>query len=134
MRGLAESAAWAGRLAGVLRHDDVVGEPADYLQIMLDAGCDADAWETTYQQLLTGTEPGAGVGARRRPPARAGRAVRRGSPRVRGRILAPGWPRPTRPAPHGTVFPFRRIFAVARNGTADRLRPQLPRETPHGLM
>ena len=44
-------------LGGVLRHDGVVGSPADYLGIMLDAGCAADAWETTYQQLLPGKDP-----------------------------------------------------------------------------
>lgn len=113
MRGLAESAAWAGRLAGVLRHDDVVGEPDDYLAIMLDAGCDADAWETTYFQLLPGPNPvlewvrGTGLrpvlAALSAPDARefeAEYAV----------LLAEAYPA----GPHGTVFPFRRIFAVAR--------------------
>ena len=87
MRGLAESAEWQGRLAGVLRHDDVVGEPEDYLNIMLDAGCDADAWETTYSQLLAGPEPRPGVGPRYRTPACSRRVVRRGCPRFRSRIL-----------------------------------------------
>ncbi len=54
MRELAESPAWAARLDGVLRHDDAVAEPARYLDIMLRAGCAADAWETTYLQVLPG--------------------------------------------------------------------------------
>lgn len=113
MRRLAASPEWAGRLSGVLRHDDAVGEPDDYLQIMLDAGCDADVWETTYRQLLPGADPvlvwmrGTGL----RPVLAAlpedeahafesqyAAALREAYPRDR----------------HGTVFAFRRIFAVAR--------------------
>ncbi|BCW06482.1 MULTISPECIES: trans-aconitate 2-methyltransferase [Micrococcaceae] len=113
MRELAESPKWSSRLGGVLRHDGVVGSPADYLGIMLDAGCAADAWETTYQQLLPGKDPVLqwvrGTGLR---PVLA--------------VLSPGDAadfeqeysallREAYPATsHGTVFPFRRIFAVAR--------------------
>ncbi|KAA0979843.1 trans-aconitate 2-methyltransferase [Paeniglutamicibacter gangotriensis] len=57
MRQLAASARWAPQLAGVLRHDDAVGEPADYLKIMVDAGFEPDVWETTYGQVLTGEHP-----------------------------------------------------------------------------
>ncbi|MDR7082861.1 trans-aconitate 2-methyltransferase [Arthrobacter ginsengisoli] len=113
MRGLAESGAWGGRLAGVLRHDDVVGEPDDYLNIMLDAGCDADAWETTYFQLLPGGNPvlewvrGAGL----RPVLAAlSAADARDFEAEYAARLAKAYPA----GPHGTVFPFRRIFAVAR--------------------
>jgi trans-aconitate 2-methyltransferase len=113
MRGLAESAAWAGRLAGVLRHDDAVGGPDDYLKIMLDAGCDADAWETTYYQVLSGENPVLewvrGTGLR---PVLA--ALSAGDARdfeaEYSALLAEAYPA----GPHGTVFPFRRIFAVAR--------------------
>lgn len=115
MRGLAESEAWAGRLAGVLRHDDVVGEAAEYLRIMLDAGCDADAWETTYLQLLPGENPvlewvrGAGL----RPVLAALTAEEASAFEAEyAARLADAYP----PSEHGTVFPFRRIFAVARKG------------------
>jgi trans-aconitate 2-methyltransferase len=112
MRELAGSPAWAPRLDGVLRHD-AVSEPADYLNIMLDAGCSADAWETTYQQLLTGEDPVLewvrGTGLRpvlaALPPEEA--AV---FEREYAALLREAYP-PTR---HGTVFPFRRIFAVAQ--------------------
>jgi trans-aconitate 2-methyltransferase len=113
MRGLAESGAWAGRLAGVLRHDDVVGEPADYLDIMLDAGCDADAWETTYDQLLPGTNPvlewvrGTGL----RPVLAALSAT---DADVFEAEYSAGLAKAYPAGRHGTVFPFRRIFAVAR--------------------
>lgn len=113
MRGLAESPAWAGRLAGVLRHDDVVGEPDDYLAIMLDADCDADAWETTYFQLLPGPDPVLewvrGTGLRPVLAALSGADARVFEAEY-STLLAEAYPA----GPHGTVFPFRRIFAVAR--------------------
>lgn len=113
MRGLADSAEWKGRLAGVLRHDDVVGEPEDYLNIMLDAGCDADTWETTYSQLLAGPNPVLewvrGTGLRPVLTALSAGDARDFEAEYAER-LAGAYPA----GPHGTVFPFRRIFAVAR--------------------
>jgi trans-aconitate 2-methyltransferase len=112
MRRLAESPAWAGRLAGVLRHDDV-GDAAEYLNIMLDAGCDADAWETTYQQLLPGENPVLewvrGTGLRPVLAALSADEASEFEAEYSAR-LAEAYPR----SAHGTVFPFRRIFAVAR--------------------
>jgi trans-aconitate 2-methyltransferase len=113
MRDVAESPKWAGKLAGVLRHDEAVAPPARYLELMLDAGCAADAWETTYQQVLTGENPvldwvrGAGlrpVLAALSPDDAAGFEAEYGA------RLTEAYP----PTPHGTVYPFRRIFAVAR--------------------
>jgi trans-aconitate 2-methyltransferase len=113
MRALAESEAWSGRLAGVLRHDDAVGEPADYLNIMLDAGCDADAWETTYQQLLPGANPVLewvrGTGLRPVLAALSPEEAREFEAEYSARLTG-AYPA----GAHGTLFPFRRIFAVAR--------------------
>ena len=113
MRELAESDAWAGRLAGVLRHADVVGEPGEYLNIMLDAGCDADAWESTYFQLLAGADPVLewvrGAGLRPVLAALSAADARTFETEYAAR-LTEAYP----PGRHGTVFPFRRIFAVAR--------------------
>jgi trans-aconitate 2-methyltransferase len=113
MRELADSQAWSDRLAGVLRHEDVVGEAADYLRIMLDAGCDADAWETTYLQVLPGDDAvlewvrGAGL----RPVLAALPADEASEFEAEyAARLADAYPR----SAYGTVFPFRRVFAVAR--------------------
>lgn len=113
MRELAESPTWASRLAGVLRHEGVVGSPADYLEIMLDAGCTADAWETTYQQLLHGKDPilqwVRGTGLR---PVLAALSEEEGLEfeHEYSALLRQAYPE----SAHGTLYPFRRIFAVAR--------------------
>ncbi len=113
MRELAGSARWSPQLDGVLRGGESVGEPADYLRIMLDAGCTADAWETTYQQVLTGTDPVLdwvrGTALR---PVLAVLSDGEG-PAFESEYAAAlraAYPE----TPHGTVFPFRRIFAVAQ--------------------
>lgn len=111
MRALAESDRWRARLAGVLRHHDSVGEPAEYAQLLVDAGLSADVWETTYFHVLPGADPvlqwvrGTGL----RPVMAAldpddfaafetdyAAALRAAYPRTE----------------HGTIFAFRRIFAV----------------------
>jgi trans-aconitate 2-methyltransferase len=113
MRGLAESETWAGRLAGVLRHDVVVGAPEEYLDIMLDAGCVADAWETSYLQLLPGANPVLewvrGTALRPVLAALPAGEAREFEAEYAAR-LEEAYPK----GAHGTVFPFRRIFAVAR--------------------
>jgi trans-aconitate 2-methyltransferase len=54
-RELAASPAWASRLADVvLREDDAVLSPLGYANLLADAGCGVDAWETTYVQPLRG--------------------------------------------------------------------------------
>lgn len=113
MRDLAGSARWSSRLDGVLRGGDSVGEPTDYLRIMLDAGCTADAWETTYLQVLTGVDPVLDWvrGTALRPVVAALSAedslAFEAEFAAALRAAYPG-------TVHGTVFPFRRIFAVAQ--------------------
>jgi trans-aconitate 2-methyltransferase len=115
MRELAHSARWKDRLADTLRHDDAVLAPEVYLEKLADLGCAADVWETTYVHLLEGEDPvldwvkGTGLrpvltaladdpGAREEFLAEYRTAVREAYPS----------------GAHGTPFPFRRIFAVAR--------------------
>ncbi|ELT44719.1 trans-aconitate 2-methyltransferase [Arthrobacter nitrophenolicus] len=113
LRDLAASARWAPELDGVLRGGESVGEPADYLNILLDAGCTADAWETTYQQVLPGDDPVLewvrGTALR---PALAVLSLDGGREfeAEYAAALRTAYP----PGRHGTVFPFRRIFAVGR--------------------
>ncbi|MBT2247520.1 trans-aconitate 2-methyltransferase [Arthrobacter sp. BHU FT2] len=113
MRELAGSPQWAATLDGVLRGGESVAEPAEYLEILLDAGCAADAWETTYQQVLPGGDPVLEWvrGTALRPvlavlPEEEGAAFEA----EYAAALRTAYPR----GRHGTVFPFRRIFAVGR--------------------
>ena len=64
MRELAASARWRKQLDGVLRHEDAVGEPAQYQELFLRGGARVDVWETTYSQLLQGENPVRGLGPR----------------------------------------------------------------------
>ncbi len=112
MRELADSASWTEKLKGVLRGGDSVGEPDAYLNIMLDAGCLADVWETSYQQILTGPDPVLEWvrGTALRPVLAAlSPADALAFETEYAAALKSAYPE-TR---HGTVFPFRRIFAVA---------------------
>ncbi len=54
---LCRSPRWADRLAVAAPRPDTVLEPAGYLEILTGAGLSADAWETTYLHVLTGTDP-----------------------------------------------------------------------------
>ncbi|MGF1428032.1 methyltransferase domain-containing protein [Kitasatospora sp. LaBMicrA B282] len=89
-----------------------VHQPAAYLAALLAAGCTADVWETTYSTLLTGPDPVLEwtKGTALRPVL-----ARLTDPAERAAFLAEyaALLREAYPAgPHGTVFPFRRIFAV----------------------
>ncbi|GAA3059105.1 trans-aconitate 2-methyltransferase [Streptomyces glomeratus] len=114
MRELAHSARWKDRLAGTLRHDDAVLTPGAYLEQLTALGCTADVWETTYLHLLQGEDPvldwvkGTGL----RPVlTELGEEAEEFLTDYRAAL------REAYPATgHGTVFPFRRIFAVATKG------------------
>jgi trans-aconitate 2-methyltransferase len=114
-RELAASPAWASRLAEVvLREDDAVLDPLGYANLLADAGCGVDAWETTYVQPLRGPSPVLEwiTGTALRP--------------IRAELTDEEWDRfradlaprldaayPARP--DGTTwFEFRRVFVVAQ--------------------
>jgi trans-aconitate 2-methyltransferase len=117
MRSVAADGPWASALDGALRAAPVL-DPAGYLGIMLDAGFEARAWETTYAQLLPGEDPvlawvrGTGL----RPALQAldaadpsGELTAAFEARYAA-ALREAYPAST----HGTVYPFRRVFAVGR--------------------
>jgi trans-aconitate 2-methyltransferase len=111
MRRLAGDDRWAAKLQDVLRHADAVGTPESYATVLLDAGLDADAWETTYIHVLQGDDPVLewirGTGLR---PILA--ALSPSDAREYSTELAAELRKAYPPGPHGTLFPFRRVFAV----------------------
>jgi trans-aconitate 2-methyltransferase len=111
MRSLAESRRWSSSLAGVLRHEDAVGTPEEYAQLLLAAGLRVDVWTTTYLHVLPGPEAvlewvrGTGL-----------RPVMQALPPDTYALFEQEYLAELRQAypatEHGTLFPFRRIFAV----------------------
>ncbi len=115
MRELTDTARWKARLSDTLRHAYAVHSPQRYLEELADLGCSADVWETTYIHLLQGEDPVLdwvkGTGLRPVLTALAD------DPQAREEFVAEyrAALREAYPAgAHGTPFPFRRIFAVAR--------------------
>ncbi|EGX58092.1 trans-aconitate 2-methyltransferase [Streptomyces zinciresistens K42] len=102
-------------LTGVLRHGDAVLTPGDYLARLTGPHRTADVWESTYLHLLTGEDAVldwvSGTGLRPVLTALADDPARRDAflDDYR-RALRAAYP----PGPHGTPFPFRRVFAVVR--------------------
>lgn len=93
---------------------EVVRTPVGYANLLSDAGCAVDAWETTYVHDLTGEDPVLewihGTALR---PVRS-RLSDEQWQRFRDElapVLAAAYPRR---ADGTTFFPFRRIFVVAR--------------------
>jgi trans-aconitate 2-methyltransferase len=122
MRTLAVSPRWAPLVGDVLRHQDAVGSAADYAQLLLGAGLTVDAWDTTYLHVLTGPDPVLdwlrGTGLRPVLQALADRpAPDPGDARPAADVFEAEYAAALReayqPTEHGTLFPFRRIFAVA---------------------
>ncbi len=114
-RELAASPAWASRLAEVvLREDDAVSTPLEYANLLADAGCDVDAWETTYVQPLHGPQPVLEwiTGTALRPVRAALPDAEWDQFRAE---LAPLLDKAYPPRADGTTwFEFRRVFFVAQ--------------------
>ncbi|WP_228978644.1 trans-aconitate 2-methyltransferase [Streptomyces sp. DH12] len=112
---LCDSPRWRSRLAGRGRLFAHVLDTAEYLGRLVDLGCAADVWETVYAQLLQGEDPVLDwvKGTALRPVLTElegdGAAVAEFLSQYRD-LLRKAYP----PGPHGTVFPYRRVFAVAR--------------------
>jgi trans-aconitate 2-methyltransferase len=117
LREVAARSPRAVEILGCLRAGWVVGEPASYTALLAGLGCDVDAWETTYQHIL---DPGGDQGGpvlewtkatAMRPVFEVLKDERERADFVAayGDALLQAYPR----QPFGTVFAFRRIFAVA---------------------
>lgn len=114
VRDLAGQPQWSDMLQNIpLNRSDAVQSAAGYAGLLRDAGCDVDAWETTYIHELTGVDPVLDwiTGTALRP--------------VRTSLTDEQWEQfraelipmlnssyPVR-ADGRTFFPFRRVFAVA---------------------
>jgi trans-aconitate 2-methyltransferase len=114
MRELAGSPRWSTRLSGLLRYGDPVDSPSEYATLLLDAGWEADAWETTYVHVLPGRDPVLewvrGTGLRPVLAALRDDAERAEFEASFADMLRSAYPTGER----GTLFPFRRIFCVGR--------------------
>ena len=112
MRELASAPRWRELLGGAQLNRQA-GDPGDYLALLAGAGCDVDAWETTYLHVLPGEDAVVswyrGSGLRpvlaALPPELAEDFLAEYRDRIR--VAYP-------PAPYGTVLPFRRVFVVAQ--------------------
>ncbi|MBT2386717.1 trans-aconitate 2-methyltransferase [Streptomyces sp. ISL-11] len=113
LRELCGSPRWRDRLGETVRASPVL-DPADYLALLAGLGLAVDAWETTYLQVLPGEDAVLDwvKGTALRPVFDAladDREVEEFlavyGARLREAYLA---------GADGTVFPFRRIFVVAR--------------------
>lgn len=109
---LVSSPRWQALLAGA-RLNQQAHDPATYLDVFAQAGCEADAWETTYLHVLAGpdavTEWYRGTGLR---PVLAALGPGQAAEFLAeyGELARAAYPA----RPYGTVLPFRRVFAVAR--------------------
>ncbi|PJE97067.1 trans-aconitate methyltransferase [Streptomyces carminius] len=114
LAGLRTSPRWRDRL-GEDGTRVPVAEPAEYAALLAGLGCETDVWETTYVHVLTGEDPvlewTRGTALRPVLTALDGDPAARDAFLTEYRdLLREAYP----PGPHGTLFPFRRIFAVAR--------------------
>lgn len=116
-RALVEEPPWRERVGGSLRGPDAVLDAAGYADLLADAGCEVQAWETTYLHRLDGPDPVFEwmTGTALRPVRSA--LDDEDWERFRAE-LAPELARAYPPRADGTTwFPFRRIFAVAVTGS-----------------
>jgi len=111
LREMATSARWRSLLRDVELNRQAA-DPADYAELLAGAGCQVDAWETTYVHILAGEDPvlewykGSGL----RPVLAVLDADQAADFLAEyGEKIRLAYP----PGPFGTLLPFRRVFTVA---------------------
>jgi trans-aconitate 2-methyltransferase len=114
IRDLCRSTRWQHRLGDAIDRA-AVEAPATYLSALADLGLVPDVWQTTYLQLLPGDnavlEWVKGTALRPALDALAGDTAATGRFLAEcGAALLAAYP----PGRHGTLYPFRRTFAVGR--------------------
>jgi trans-aconitate 2-methyltransferase len=112
LRETIAAASWAGKLQGRLHHD-IVLPPSRYVEIGWSCGLRVDAWETVYQHVLPGKDAVLEwvKGTALRPVLKALEDAERDEfLSVYAEKLRAAYPE----TPSGTIFPFRRVFFVAR--------------------
>ncbi len=110
VKEMAASPRWRGPLADA-RLNRQAGDPADYVALLARPGFEVDAWETSYLHILHGENPVLEWtrGTTLRPvlaaldAEQAAAFVAEYGERLRAEY---------QPHPFGTIFPFRRVFAV----------------------
>jgi trans-aconitate 2-methyltransferase len=112
IRDMAASPRWRP-LIGALELNRQATDPVVYLDVLAGAGCDVDAWETTYLHVLGGEDPVVewvkGTALRPVLAALDGTQAEEFLAEYRQRMRQVYPPRSS-----GTVLPFRRVFVVAR--------------------
>jgi trans-aconitate 2-methyltransferase len=107
---LARSPRWRSLLADAELNRQA-GDPAEYVALLARPGFEVDAWETCYLHILHGENPVLEwtKGSTLRPVLSALDAEQADAfLRDYGERVREAYP----PLPFGTVFPFRRVFAV----------------------
>ena len=110
---LRQSRRWRDKLAAGADRSASVERPERYLDALNAAGLEADVWQTSYLHILQGDEPVLEwvKGTALRPVLTALPAQDQPAFIAEyAEALRAAYP----PAPYGTVFPFRRTFAVGR--------------------
>ncbi|OSC42976.1 trans-aconitate 2-methyltransferase [Mycobacterium decipiens] len=111
MRSLASSQRWARELHSAVDHRNWAGTVDSYADALLDAGMVADVWETTYRHVLAGEDPVLewmrGTALRPLLAVLTPNDAEEFTAELKAEL------RHAYPAgPRGTLFDFRRVFAV----------------------
>ncbi|MDT7802182.1 MAG: trans-aconitate 2-methyltransferase [Actinomycetota bacterium] len=116
LRDLRLSARWRDRLGEGADRGAGVERPERYLTALVAAGLDADVWQTDYLHVLPGEDAVLewvkGTALRPVLSLLTADADRQEFLAAYAEALRAAYP----PQPFGTVFPFRRTFAVGRRG------------------